>query len=184
MKKLVFLFTLVFSLNVFGQSYMNDDIVFYGIDYSQVKVYGASEHYSQFREAFYGINSLFVTEPNKYDVGKILGVNIVSQDFEPVEEKINSIQDLLIVNRNYQLTDEQIQEAINSLSLKEENGTGLVIVAQLLNKADKWGSYSIVYFDINTREILDAFDTNGKAGGYGLRNYWARSVLEGLKKIK
>lgn len=184
MKKIILLLTLVFSLNAFGQNYKNNDIVFYGVDYSQVKVFGATEHYGHFREAFYAINALFVTEPNKYDVGKILGVNIVAQDFEPVEERSKTIEDLLITNRNYELTDEQIQEAINSLPLLEEEGTGLVIVAQFLNKADKWGTYTIVYFDIATREILEAVDSRGKAGGYGLRNYWARSVLDALKKVK
>ena len=34
-----------------------------------------------------------------------------------------------------------------------------------------------------TREILYSAPTNGKARGFGLRNYWAGSVHSAMKKL-
>ena len=53
------------------------------------------------------------------------------------------------------------------------------MVAMLLNKADARATYQIVFFNTKTREIL----TNGKARGFGLRNYWAGSVHSAMKKL-
>ena len=78
MKKLIlFLFvSLSTSLFCFGQSKsaLKDiqSIKFYGVDYSQVKIFGADESPAQFKEAFRRINELFITEAKKYNVGKQL----------------------------------------------------------------------------------------------------------------
>ena len=42
----------------------------YGVDYSQVKIFGADESPAQFKDAFRRINELFITEAKKSNVGK------------------------------------------------------------------------------------------------------------------
>ena len=59
----------------------------------------------------------------------------------------------------------------------------LIMVAMLLNKADARATYQIVFFNTKTREILYSAPTNGKARGFGLRNYWAGSVHSAMKKL-
>lgn len=57
-----------------GKSALKDiqSIKFYGVDYSQVKIFGADESPAQFKDAFRRINELFITEAKKYNVGKQL----------------------------------------------------------------------------------------------------------------
>ena len=52
-------------------------IKFYGVDYSQVKIFGADESPVQFKDAFRRINELFITEAKKLDsktMSYILGI--------------------------------------------------------------------------------------------------------------
>ncbi|NDV60698.1 hypothetical protein [Bacteroides sp. 519] len=185
MRRLFLMLFVVISMSVFGQNYTKSDLVFYGVNYSLAKVYGASESFMLFRYAFDDINTLFITEPKKYNVEKILKQNVIKKSFDAVRELHSKIdpQELYTESDSYKLTQEEIAQAIQTMPLEEEEGTGFVLIARLLNKPEKWGTYTAVYFNIATREVYESFDTGGKAGGFGLRNYWAHSMLQALKKF-
>ena len=173
---------------LFGQTPQEiTSITFYGVDYSLVRVYGASESPTQFRTAFAAINDLFITEPKKYDISKFTGkkLNEISLDaVSEVNHKIN-LHDLVTTTPDYTLDATQITQAVRRLPIKKgAEGTGAVVVAQLLNKADNRGTYELVYFDVATREIIDGITLSGKAGGFGLRNFWAGSLYKALKDLR
>ena len=42
----------------------------------------------------------------------------------------------------------------------------------------------MVFFDIKSRNIVSSFKLTGAASGFGLRNYWAGSVYDAMKKVK
>lgn len=175
-------------LPLFGQTPQEiTSITFYGVDYSLVRVYGASESPTQFRTAFAAINDLFITEPKKYDISKFTGkkLNEISLDaVSEVNHKIN-LHDLVTTTPDYTLDATQITQAVRRLPIKKgAEGTGAVVVAQLLNKADNRGTYELVYFDVATREIIDGITLSGKAGGFGLRNFWAGSLYKALKDLR
>lgn len=189
MKKLIFFLFLASTLLAFGQ---NSDalseintIKFYGVDYSMARVYGAKESPTQFKNTFTEINDLFLTQPNKFDISKFTGKRVEAVSLQAVNEvngKIN-VRDLETTNREFTLDAEQITQAIRQLPIAKEAGTGVVLVAKLLSKADNNGSYQMVYFNTETKEIIDSFPINGKSMGFGLRNFWAGSVYKALKKI-
>ena len=90
----------------------------------------------------------------------------------------------MTTNIGYTLDEKQIEEVIKTLPiLSQEEKTGLIMIAMLLNKADARATYQIVFFNTKTREILYSAPTNGKARGFGLRNYWAGSVHSAMKKL-
>ena len=68
--------------------------------------------------------------------------------------------------------------------MPQTEGVGVVLVAKLLNKPMSKATYELITFDISTREILSKREVSGKAGGFGLRNYWAGSVYNIIKSIK
>ena len=160
MKKLILFLFLSTSLFCFGQgkSALKDiqSIKFYGVDYSQVKIFGADESPVQFKDAFRRINELFITEAKKYNVGKQL---------------------------KYTLSKEQIKAAINALPIQKTPGVGMVFIAQFLDKSNNRGTYEVVFFNTETKEIIEEWITDGKARGFGLRNYWAGSIYSALKKL-
>ena len=157
MKQLLVLLFLVSSMACFGQNKdaLKDisSVTFYGIDFTR---------------------------------GKRLGVNVEVTSLEAVNDANKTINpdEIMTTNSGYTLDEKQIEEVIKTLPiLSQEEKTGLIMIAMLLNKADARATYQIVFFNTKTREILYSAPTNGKARGFGLRNYWAGSVHSAMKKL-
>ncbi|MEG1006926.1 MAG: hypothetical protein RSO15_11705 [Bacteroides sp.] len=188
MKQLLVALMLATVLPLFGQTPQEiTSITFYGVDYSLVRVYGASESPTQFRTAFAAINDLFITEPKKYDISKFTGKKLdeISLDgVNRVNRKIN-LHDLITTTPDYTPDAAQILQVVRRLYIeKKTSSTGAVVVAKLLSKADNRGTYELVYFDVATRKIIDSIALSGKAGGFGLRNFWAGSLYKALKDLR
>lgn len=189
MKKLILFLFLSTSLFCFGQgkSALKDvqSIKFYGVDYSQVKVFGADESPLQFKDAFRRINELFITEAKKYNVGKQLKKEVTEISLDAVNQVNRNINEseLMTTKTEYSLDKEQIKTAIEALPIQKTPGVGMVFVAQFLDKSKNRGTYEVVFFNTETKEIIEEWITEGKAGGFGLRNYWAGSIHSVLKKL-
>lgn len=132
-----------------------------------------------------GINLLFITEAKKYNLEKFLGISVTEISLDAVNEVNNKTKpdDLRTTNQNYTLDDQQIAHAVQALPIEKEPGVGMVIIAKLLNKAANNGSYQIVFFNTDTKEIIESTPANGKARGFGLRNFWAGSIYQVLKRL-
>lgn len=189
MKKLFTLLLLATSIVCFGQNkdFLNgvSSINFYGVDYSAVKVFGAAESPAELINAFDRINELFITEAKKYDVSKKLKIKVGQISLNAVNKvnsEINPAQ-LMTTDTGYTLSDQDIKQVIEALPIQQEPGIGLVIVAKLLNKADAYGSYQVVFFNTETKEIINDYATGGKAKGFGLRNYWAGSIYKVIGRL-
>ena len=161
-------------------------VKFFGVDFSEVRVYGATETPAQFLYAFEAINNLFLSEPKKYDFEKLLNRKVSVVSVKAVNSVIDYIEEteLKTEDASYQLDDKTIAEVVKFLPVDKEDGIGVVMIAEMLNKATGRGSYVIVYFSIDGKEILGSFRAEGKAGGAGLRNYWANSVYDIIKSNK
>ena len=191
MKKLIlFLFvSLSTSLFCFGQgkSALKDiqSIKFYGVDYSQVKIFGAYESPIQFKNAFRRINELFIREAKKYNVGKQLKKEVTEISLDAVNQVNENIDPskLMTYKSEYSLSKEEIKAAIDALPIQKTSGVGMVFIAQFLDKSNNRGTYEVVFFNTETKEIIEEWITDGKARGFGLRNYWAGSIHSALKKL-
>lgn len=188
MKKSYLLLLLFISLNAFGQNKVSledvDEVTFYGVDFSQVRIFGASETYDQFKTAFDGINNLFLTEPKKYKVSDFIDKDVNGINIEVAIKRLKLLdrKEFRTTNENYEIDEDALNGIIKDLKIKESEGVGLILVAQMLNKAKNTGYFHVVYFDIKSREIIDSWLAGEKAKGFGLRNFWARSVYSVLKK--
>lgn len=182
MKKL-FLF-IVLALGIATANAQSSDKVYvYGVDFTYAKVYAADESVEHFARAFEGINMLIVTEPNKYDFSRIVGQR-VETILEPMIKVVTSCNyaNLKTLNSTYDNPD--YAAIVKSYELPQSEGVGVVLIAKFLNKPMAKASYELITFDINTREIIYQREVEGEAGGFGLKNYWARTVYEITKSVK
>lgn len=163
----------VCTVACFGQTDNSKSVIFYGVDFSCVNVVGASESESDFTVAFVGINNLLLSEPDKYDVGKMLKLNVNAVDNEQAVKVASSM--LNFKNKKPSVMD--LQSVVDSYPASD--GNSLLIVAKELNKGRDVGCYVAVLYD-NNHTILSTCDLTGKTGGFGLRNYWARTLYNGL----
>lgn len=179
MKRIVFLMLCIFSYVVAMGQHANQHYV-YGVDYTHAKAFAVSDSPEQLAEAFQAINSLLLTEGKKYDFSRMLGVRY-SLDIEPTQ-KLNAASNYpgLIVYKE-EMPELDCAEIVRGYELSQTEGTGVVFIAKMLNKARAETTFEVVIFDVATREISVQQEVTAKAGGFGLRNYWAKSLFNVLR---
>ena len=184
MKKIVVIALMsLLALNVYAKK-ETPTVYFYCVDFMHVNIYGAKESAHEFKKAFKGINELLMTESAKYDASSYLNVRVKEIVIAPVINRVDDIdeKELFVYNRDVEgFTKEEIEFIIGNLDLKETSGTGLIFIADFLDKTTHTGHYHVVFFDIATREVNSVEEVSGLAKGAGLRNYWARTILNVMK---
>ncbi len=180
MKKILLISTLcLFALNVFGQKKAQQDntpYTFYGVDFSKVNVIGATEAKDNFISAFEGIELLLTTEQKKYDLGKLAKIKITDTDTELAKSRIALLNNIEFMDGQTNEIDAAEFAKIYSVDGKD----GVIIVAKELNKGRNQGSFVYIFFNSNG-EVTRSYEKTGKAGGFGLRNFWAASLLNSMK---
>ncbi len=178
MRKFFLTVAMMISAVTFASAQRLKDVTFLGVDFSAVNVLYADETQDKFMSAFEGINTLMVSEMDKYNVGKYLDM-----DIEEIEIKYAFLNIATLQDRNFtDLQEEKISIETVLSAYPEVDGLALLLVAKELNKPRAVGLYDIVVFDGTTKEIIKTDSFMGSAGGFGLRNYWAGSIYNGLKK--
>lgn len=193
MRKLILIISVCLLGSIFGFAQNKEkiqqfeDVTFYGVDFSIAKTFGTDNTVSQFKAAFEGINSLFLSEAKKYDVAKYFKLKNELKSFsvKEIEKNNENIkEDFLIgTEKVYTIAEDKLASHIKSLPVSGD-GVGLVFVAELLDKSESRGTYHVVFFDIASKNILETWKNSGKAKGFGLRNYWAGSVYDMMKSTK
>lgn len=170
------------------------EIYWLGIDFSHVKLIG---DFSQFGESgsvgvitirnkyFPGWNELVLNESTKYDVAGMFRKPEMKLDTDGITT-INSNASVESMEEdaepNYKKED--IQGFVKKYDFGVKAGIGVLFVAESLNKNRESGKYHFVALNLATNEILLHEVFEGKAGGFGLRNYWAHSYYDVIVEIR
>jgi hypothetical protein len=198
------LFAVIFSISFFNVKAQtvsdlfnssSTKVIWLGIDFSHARFFG---DFAQFAEAgttgplvlknkyFPSWNELVLSEPQKYDVAGMFRKEKMVYKIGPIT-KVNSnapIQELMDAETDPEYKKEDIQKFISSYDFEEKQGIGLLFVTESMNKYRQSGKYHFVAINMSNKEIIlhDVFE--GKSGGFGLRNYWARSFYEVILQIR
>ncbi len=195
MKKLILIagIFLVFSFVSKGQYtpadvFKVDDITWYGLDFSNIKLVGSegfTDPYAIKNQFFYSWNNLIITEVDKYDLASFFHKSSVENDLSIVKER-NMLPDPdeLVINTNYYFGEDQVKKIISEYDITGKEGIGLVFIMESFNKTEELGNMWVTFFDIETKEVLLSNKMSGKVGGFGFRNYWAKSIYSVMKSIE
>ena len=175
MKRFVLTLISIFALVSYAGAKNDDLVYFYGVDFSEVKVIAAAESEQDFAKAFSGINLLLINEAEKYDFSRVLNLNVEVYPDLMIEKSLSNDYTGMKVYR-YEDHTINIADKIKSYKLPHESGVGFIIIAQYLDKNTGTACHHVVLFDIFTREIIIQNKLVSEAGGFGLRNYWARTI--------
>lgn len=175
MKRIAFI--TLFITMLLSASAQNDKTYFYGVDFSMVKAVGVSESVADFTKAFKGINILFASESAKYDFSKVYGSPVTNYPDMMIEDAgLNDYSDMIAYHYDEEAID--LAEYVKEMDWPHDSGKGIILIAKALDKGKGYAIYDIVLFDLAKREILMSKEVSGKAMGFGLRNFWARTVYE------
>jgi tRNA A37 threonylcarbamoyladenosine dehydratase len=128
------------------------------------------------------INTLVITEQDKFNIKKFFKIPEVTNDIEMANQfnaKIDPSN--LVISDVYKFEIDKVKEVIKKYDLKDKMGTGLIFVAENLNKTSKSASYYVCFFDLKTKKILECKRKSASVTGIGFRNYWASSIYAIMK---
>ncbi len=166
-------------------------MTWYGIDFSNVKLIGDTgfEDPEKIRDEYFNsINKVVVSESSKYNLHKTFYKTNVEIDSLIIEERNLQIdlETMLAsdVNSTSLINIDDIPLIISEYNTEEKEGLGLVFIMKSLEKDDKKARMFVTFFDIKSKDVLLTQEFEGKAGGFGFRNYWARTIKNVLDQIE
>jgi hypothetical protein len=176
--------------------FSKDDIVWYGLDFSKAQMIGQFDQGagagmatgSDLKSTYVPRwNNLIVDEGKKYDLKRFFRKVTVYNELNVVEKSNQKIDpDHFIIHNEYNFANagKIVQDIISNYTAGDKKeGLGVVFIVEYFDKEARQGSFYVTFFDIATKKVLFTEHMFGKAGGFGLRNYWAASIFSVLKEI-
>lgn len=169
-----------------NEVYFREDIVFYGYDFTYLKLSNAKKMGQSFdliQNYFNAWNTQFNKDYGFAKLKKCMGKpsmlmgNQVFQNYN--KRDFYNFVDL----GNYCISFEDLQKIVNSYVINETQGIGMVINLVNFNKNREFSMAWVTFFDIKTREIMFAVLTTGEAGGAGMVGHWANGVEKAVLEI-
>jgi hypothetical protein len=179
--------------------YSEKELTYFGLDFTKAALCGnfsvfGDESYkpSVIRDKYMvGWNRIVAKEKDKYNFKDAYKKESVNYDIEVTINRNNAIDTTKIfeyINKDLvspHLTQEDIAKIVKKYDYSNvSTGLGLVYVVDFFNKNNEEGCIWVVFFDVVTKKIIHAEAFKEKAGGIGLRNYWARTVYNTLNTSK
>lgn len=192
MKKIAFLI-LALALCLPGQTKnpVQDDneLVWCGIDYTLVKFIGSSDQFNDIPKIqsyyFRAWNEIILAEKDKYDLNKAFSVSTVNYNMESTIERSEARDMTGIVQFDaYSIDEDQVKSVVRLNTDPSLNKVGAMFVMETLNKPAQVSTMWLAVFNIASGEILYMRRYSGEVGGFGFRNYYARSLFNVIKNLK
>lgn len=162
-----------------------DKITWYGFDFSNVRLIGAIgfKNPEKIKSYYFDAwNSLIINESKKYKLDKFFHKESVKYYLNIVTDR-NELPNLdeLIIETEYAFGAEKVVQIISDYDSGDKEGIGLVFILESLDKYKEKAFIWVTFFDIQTKRVILTERLEGKAGGYGFRNYWAGAYYKVMK---
>jgi len=193
---------LLFALTFFsatGQTksdiFTQTPVTWLGLDFTQLKFIGSANQFKGegavtnevMRDKYFkGWNQLFITEQKKYNIASAVNRSSVTYAIE-ITEAANSHSTANYFTDNptddQLLTKKKIADLIGNYDFQGKTGLGLLFFVEYMDKNQAEASIWVTFVNMETKTVLLTKQETGKAGGFGFRNYWAKSFYNVLSDI-
>jgi hypothetical protein len=163
-------------------------VTYLGVDFTDVKIAGLTDF--DIRDLkdrhFSSINNLVVNEKEakKYDFSKFFHRSNTQKDITAVETHNAKIDADKIKSTGgsdeNRFTAASIEKLVKGYSFSGKKGIGVLLIAEAFSKTKEEGVIHAVFIDLSNSKVLYTEKFSEKAGGIGLRNYWAKTVYNTL----
>ena len=166
------------------------NLTWLGIDFSGVKILGHTDiEVEDFtNRQFAGINELVLNEPKKFDLPKAFHKATVTTDLSIVKAKNKGLDPDKIKSANdadrTRFTNATIEKMVKGYDFGGKKGVGVVIIMESMSKTAERSSMYITFINMSNGNVIHTERIEEKVGGFGLRNYYAKSIYEMLKDIE
>lgn len=174
----------------------DEPLTWLGLDFTQATFTGSADQYGgagevtndQFREKYIPAwNELFQNEQKKYNVAKYLDRKEVTYAID-VADKNNGRKAPKSYFSNdpnafHHLDQGVIARLVKNYDFMGNKGVGVLFFIEGMSKGKSMVSAWVAFVDMNSRSVLQSARVEGKASGFGFRNYWAGGFLNVLKNV-
>ena len=177
--------------DIFNSGY---PVTWLGIDYSHSKIVGKMNQFggktlvsaAEIHDTYYAEwNQLILDEPEKFDVAKMISRKTVVKDIRMVTQlNAGSSMDSVEVVLTPSYSQEQIQKFVSAYPLENKSGIGMVFITESMHKSYGGAYYHVVFFKMDTKEILLQQRVQGLVQGSGIRNYWANPYFDVIEYMR
>jgi hypothetical protein len=170
------------SFQSFSQSLTDKTMSFFGVDFTKARMIGEGfENKEDLKNKIVAWNELFKVEPDKYDLYKPFRKQTIDFDFAEVTKRNAAINTAGIVGQgDYTISTDQAASVAKNYG-QGKTGLGCVFVVQSFDKNQAMGTIYVVFFDMGTKKTVLVKKMEEKAAGFGLKNYWARVILNTIE---
>jgi hypothetical protein len=183
-------FIIFFALGLSAQTsvanIVNGDkkMVFVGVDFRNAKLIGTSGFTDPAKIQNIYLqewNSIFLTEYEKYSFHESFKL--------PLEKYKVNISEMILLNESfvvaenitnemdYVLEEEKLSGMVSDYKTKETDGIGVAYIVESFDKLTESANIYVVFFDLGSKSIFFSQKVTTKPGGFGVKNYWARSFI-------
>ena len=198
-KLLLLLLTARISFGGYGQTksdiFGTAPITWLGLDFTHLKFIGSA---AQFKDAgtitnadmrtkyFTAWNNLFVAEQKKYNVADAVHRDNVSFATEVTQNANDRSTAEYFTEKadDYQrLNEDEISKMVAHYDFKGKTGIGLLFFVEGMSKEKVEASMWVTFVDMGNKKVLLTNRMTGSSGGFGFRNYWAKSFYNVLQDM-
>jgi hypothetical protein len=161
-------------------------IFYYGVDFSHVRI---SDGPKTIKNAEYSkvyppawISYVEKEMPPAY-VQRIMKKAILIYKQEEIYPVSIQVFPDFIISADYSFPVDTLKVAVKKYTLGEQSGVGLVLIPENFNKAKEKAMTWVVFFDIQTRELLWTTKVDGRCEHMGYTAHWASGVIDGFKRF-
>lgn len=172
------------------------ELTWLGLDFTQVNFIGDAAQWQDVGaidndvlkdKYFVAWNDIFIDEKSKYDVAEAVNRLMVKYDIDitkSANEKSNRDYFVDDVSAYNHLAEADITTIISKYNFGSNTGIGLMFVVEGMNKETKHASFWVTFVDMGSKKTILTKRVEAKAGGFGFRNFWAKSFYNGLSDIE
>lgn len=186
---------LISGFSVSAQATMSDvfnkntDLVFLGLDLTQAKFVGSigfSDPDAIKNNHIVSWNKLIVAEPKKFSLQEAFKY--------PGDKYFTNVDDMLELNKSVDVAKNTtdgvagfdkatVENSVARYKLTPKEGVGVVYVVESLQHGAKVLTAWVTFVDLKTKKVLYTELMEGKAAGFGFRNFWAGGVANINKSV-
>jgi hypothetical protein len=158
-----------------------------GVDFTHVKILGENDALTIRNVYFSAINTLLMTEQEKYNFRTALKKGYVEYNMDEVytHNMNRNIENMLVFSNNIPpMPFDTIKQIIKSYKFPDKTGVGLMIIMESMDKPGGISTMDVVFFNMATKDILLSEKMSGVVGGFGFRNFYARSIYNVINEIR
>lgn len=162
-------------------------VTWIGLDFSESKfvpTFDFAEVDADPQTAILKWNNLLEQEPEKFDLGKALGITRCVTNTSFVRDANEGMTSADLLGRDpYTLDEAKIPDMVKAYKT-EGDGIGVVFIVSTFDKTQLKAEFYVTFFNMKTKEVLHKERITGKPMGFGMRNFWAGAISAVLKDIK